>query len=1073
MNSQPTPKSNSNPEATKSKTRTGPIKWMAHNPVAANLLMIFFLVAGFFAAMNIKQEVFPEFDLDMVSITVAYPGASPEEIEKSIVTVIEDEVRGLEGVKQVTSNCSEGAASVTIELLLGTNGDRALQDIKNTIDRISTLPEDSERPVVSLLTTRNEVMTLAIYGDGEEIVIRDLANRIREDLLEDPLITYAEVSGVKPLEISIEISQENLRKYGLTLSSVATLIRRASVEIPGGGVKTDAGEILVRVAERRDWGSQFAELPVISRPDGTRVLLGEIATIRDDLAEDDQESFYNDRRAAMIKVYRVGDQTPLEVADAIKKNVEKLNRDFPENLSLIILSDRSQIYRERLSLLLRNAQFGLILVLLTLGFFLEIRLAFWVTMGIPISFMGAMFLLPAADVSINMISMFAFIVSLGIVVDDAIVVGENIYTNRGKGLPLKESAIKGTREVAMPVVFSVLTNMVAFMPMLFVTGFIGKIFKVIPVVVISVFAISLVEALFILPAHLAHSRPAGEKGLLGAVHKFQQKFSLKIEELIKVYYQPLLRKLLAWRYLTLSTALAIFIIVIGYLYGGHIGVQAFPKVAGDQVRVDLTMPFGTPIEETDRVQQEILSAVKRVVATCDSKEKNPIVLGVFHQIGSSSSSGHGGPRGSRAAVGASHLANVIIYLVPTDQRKTSTGDFEKLWRKEIGDQPGVESLQFKSSLGPGGGSALQIRLSHRDNNVLTSAALDLANTLRNYVPTITDIDAGVSPGKRQINFRLKPHARSLGIESSELARQLRASFYGAEAIRQQRLRDEIKVMVRLPKNQRCSPSDISDFIVNLPSGGEVPLREIATFESGRAYTSITRIDGRRIINVTADATPKTKARAVLSELKVSALDKLKADHPGLSYSLEGDQRDLSESFEALKSGLLVALLAIYAMLAIPFKSYIQPLIIMISIPFGIIGATIGHILMGFDLSIVSMLGMVALSGVVVNDSLVLIDFANRIRAQGSSALESITRAGVRRFRPIVLTSITTFGGLAPMIFETSRQARFLIPMAISLGYGILFATLIALLLVPALYLISDDVRQSFKRLSAFFAATDR
>jgi multidrug efflux pump subunit AcrB len=1043
--------------SSESDTRKGPIAWMVRNPVAANLLMLFLLIGGGLVAMTIKQEVFPEFDLDMISISVPYPGASPEEVEKGVLLALEEEVRGIDGVKEVRATAREGAGSVVIDLLGGADGNKVLQDVKNAVDRITTFPEETERPTVSLLAARSEVMTIAIHGDHQEAVIRGLAAEVRDRLLSDKRITYAELSGVRPLEISVEIPQQTLRAHGLTLGAVAARIRRASVELPGGGVKTASGEILVRVAERRDWGQQFARLPVVTRPDGTTVLLGEIARVTDGFADTDQESFYNGQRAAMIKVYRVGDQTPIAVADAVFEIMKRLKRqqEIPANVSFSVLNDRSNHYRQRMRLLLKNAAMGLALVLLLLGTFLEIRLAFWVTMGIPISFMGAFMILPAADVTINMISMFAFIVSLGIVVDDAIVVGENIYTNRQKGMPFVEAAIRGVREVATPVIFSVLTNIVAFLPMMFVPGFMGKLFRVIPVVVISVFAISLVEALVILPAHLAHARAAKTTGLRGKLHAMQQSVGRALERFIEGTYKPFLMRALRYRYIVLAIAVALLLSTFGYIKGGHIGQRRFPNVEGDEVSADLVMPYGTPIAKTREIERRLLVGAKAVAARYQKKTGKKLLKGIFAQVGSASP--RRGPHGGSSAT-ASNLAYLRVYLVPTDQRpEMSARQFEKLWEVEVGETFGVESLRFKSAFGPGGGDALSVRLRHRDMKVLETAAAELAKQFEAFGSKVKDIDDGFAAGKSQFDFKLRPEARSLGLESRDVALQLRSSFYGAEALRQQRGRDEIKVMVRLPESQRCSAYDIEELMLRTPAGGEVPLRDVATIDRGISYTSITRVDGGRTVDVTADVMPKSAAKAILEQLKAKGLPELLSRHPGLSYSLEGDHREMGESFSALGRGLLVALIAIYAMLAIPFRSYVQPLIIMASIPFGILGAVVGHILMGYDLSIMSMMGMVALSGVVVNDSLVLIDFANRARRSGGSALAAISFAGTRRFRAIVLTSLTTFGGLAPMIMETSRQARFMIPMAISLGFGILFATLIALVLVPALYLIVDDL----------------
>ncbi len=1041
-------------------TKHGPISWMVHNPVAANLLMLFLLVGGLIASLRVKQEVFPPFELDTVSITVSYPGASPAEVEQGVILAIEEEVRGLDGVKEVNSSASEGVGSITVELLREANVNKAQQDIKNAVDRITTLPEEAERPVVSLLTVRNEVISVVVYGDQEEAVIRDLAETVRNELLQDPSITSVELVGVRPLEISIEVPQAVLRTYGITLEEIADRVRTAAVELPGGGVKTSYGEILLRVAERHNWGRQFARLPVVTRPDGTQVLLGEIATVNDGLADTDTEAYFNGKTAAMIKVYRVGDQTPIKVAAAVKKHIKDFSRRLPAGVALATWFDLSEVYQQRIDLLLRNAYLGLVLVLLLLGLFLEIRLAFWVTLGIPVSFLGAMLILPTLSISINMVSLFAFIIALGIVVDDAIVVGENIYKHRQGDSSFIEAAIRGAHEVLTPVTFSVLTNMVAFIPLFFIAGPMGKVFWMIPIVVISLFTISLVEAFFILPAHLGHARSARTKGLLGVLHRFQRRISLGLEWAINNLYRPVLRLALTNRYLTVSIGLAVLLVILAYVKSGRIGIITIPKIESDLASANLRLPYGSSVTDTRRIQGLLLEAAWRVINRHGGKEK--LVRGIFTEIGANLSYGGGHGRVSRKGISGGNEANVRVFLVPTDQRDLGSEEFVREWRREIGQIPGIETLTFKSEMGgPSGGNAIKIRLKHTDTEILERAATELAASLEKF-NNVKDIDDGFSSGKPQLDFKLNPAGRSLGLTAREIGHQVRSAFYGSEALRQQRGREEIKVMLRLPESERCSEFNVEELMLRTPTGGEVPLREVTRTVRGRAYTSINRVDGSRTTEVTADVIPRSEANKILAALKSNQLPKLTTRHPGLRYSFEGQHREQRESMVSLGQGMLIVLIAIFAMLAIPFRSYIQPLIIMVSIPFGIVGAIIGHLLMNYDLSLMSMLGMVALSGVVVNDSLVLIDFVNRQWQDNASPIEAIVFAATRRFRPIMLTSLTTFGGLAPMIFETSMQARFLIPMAISLGYGILFATLIALLLVPALYLITDDIKRFWR-----------
>jgi len=1027
----------------------GAIAWMARNSVAANLLMLLLIVGGILIGVNIQQEVFPEFDLDFVQVLVPYPGASPAEVEQGILLSIEDGVRGLDGVKRVTSNAFEGTGVVTIELLIGTNANKAQQDIQNAVDRITSFPQEAERPIVSLMTRRREVISLMVYGDHDHRVLHRVAEQVRDELLQDPKIVLVERSGVPPLEISIEVPLATLRAYNLTLEEIANQVGRGAVELPAGGVKTKSGEVLLRTAERRDYGKDFADIPILSRADGTEILLGDIARIIDGFEDTDEAAFYHGKPAVMLKVFRIGDQTPVEVAEAVKGHVAEIDERLPPGIGITVWRDWSEIFQQRMGLLVRNARLGLVLVLLLLGLFLEVRLAFWVTMGIPISILGSLLILPFFGISINMVSLFGFIVTIGIVVDDAIVVGENVYENRQGGMPRLPAAIRGAQWIAWPVTFSVLTNMVAFIPIFFVPGVMGKIFRSIPAVVVAVFFISLIESLFVLPAHLGHLRQTGERGFWALLRRIQKPIGRMLEHAIENYYRPALTVCLRNRYLTMSAGLAILVLTIGFDRAGHIDFTFFPKIDSERVYASVTMQYGTAVAETKAVQARILEAAGTVLARHGGEK---ITRGIATHIGSARPT-----RGSaRNLGGGGHLGYVQVYLVAADERAISAAEFVQEWREEVGEVPGPESLTYTYSLMIGSGPSIDVELSHTNVRVLEQAATELADALRSY-QGVRDIDDGFSVGKPQLDFKIKPEARSMGITASMLGRQVRSAFYGAEALRQQRGREEVKVMVRLPEAERKSEYNVEELLILTPGGGEIPLREAAMVTRGRAYTEINRADARRVLNVTGDVIPGVaNASKVLDDLERDFLPELMARHAGLSYSLEGQQRWQRESLESLRRGLTLALIVIYAMLAVAFGSYILPVIVMAAIPFGVVGATLGHLIMGYDLSLMSMMGMVALSGVVVNDSLVLIHATNENRQKGLSALESITAAGARRFRPILLTSLTTFCGLAPMIFETSVQAQFLIPMAISLGFGVLFVTFIALLLVPCLYLIVED-----------------
>lgn len=1020
----------------------GPIAWMAGHSVAANLLMLVFLVGGAIYASQIKKEVFPDFDLDYVTITVPYPGASPEEVERGVILSIEEAVQGLDGVKEVTATANEGSGTVSVEIIEGKNIERLGQDIQSEVDRITSFPDEAEDPKVTIAQRKRYVISLALYGQQGEKVLRETAEQVRDRLLQSPHITQVDFSGIRDYEIDISVPQEKLRAYGLTLEEIAAIIRRAAVELPGGAIKTEGGDVLVRMKERRDFGSEFGEIPIIAGNEGTQVLLSDIARITDGFEDTDSYATYNGLPAILIDVYRVGDQTPIQVSEAVRGQMVGIKADLPPGIFLDARNDRSDIYRQRMDLMLRNGYLGLTLVFILLAVFLEPRLAFWVSLGIPISILGSLFFIPMAGVSINLISMFAFIITLGIVVDDAIVAGENMFHHRQNGKPWFRAAVDGTREIATPVTFSVLTNLVAFAPLLFVSGFMGKVFKQIPVVVIAVFAVSLIESLFILPAHIGHQRrSAPSTGFYGWIFRQQTRFSDWFARQVRTRYGPFLDLALTHRYIAVSVAVAVLLVTISYVRSGRMGFELFPKVESDYAMATAVLPYGTAVQKTEAVQRKLVAVAKQVSG---ENGGDRLVEGIFAWIDG-------------------NQTRVRIYLTPPEQRPISTAKLTGLWRKRVGAIAGLESLKFESDAGgPGRGAALSVELSHRNVDVLARASAEVAEAL-DYFPNVIDIDDGYSPGKRQLDFKIRPEARSLGLRSQDVARQVRYAYYGAEALRQQRGRNEVRVMVRLPKKERTSEHHLENMILQTSSGTEIPLMEAVDVKQGRAYTTIDRRNGRRVVTVTADVRPRSKAGQVLASLSGETLPELKARYPGLTFSFEGRQADRRESMQSLVKGLMFALLIIYAMLAIPFNSFIQPAVIMISIPFGIVGAVIGHLIMGYSLSLMSMFGVVALSGVVINDALVLIDFANRRQREGMDGHDAIHHSGIKRFRPILLTTLTTFGGLTPMILETSRQARFLIPMAVSLGFGILFATLITLLLVPCIYLIVEDLRRLLPR----------
>lgn len=1039
----------------------GPIAWMTHNSVASNLLMFVLVVAGIVGALSTKQEVFPEFSTDKVSVTVAYPGASPKEVEQGIVLAVEERVRGIDGVKRVNATAREGSGTVTVDLLLDADPETVLADVKNEVDRITTFPEEAEAPTVALAKNRRQVISLVLAGDQELATLHEIAEKVRADLLANEEITSLELDGVPPLEVSVEIPRQTLRKYGLSLQQIAGEVSASSLELPGGELETPRGEINVRVADRKREGHELRDVIVSRTAQGADVSLGEIATITDGYEDIDREALFDGKPAVRVTVYRVGDQTPASVAKAVHEYAETLRAELPDNIDVAVWQDDSEILEQRMDLLLENAALGLVLVVVILALFLDLRLAFWVALGIPISFLGSFVVLGSTDFSINMITLFAFIVTLGMVVDDAIVVGERTFALREKGLSAVDASIAAAREMVVPVTFAILTTVAAFSPLFFVPGTMGKIFKLIPAVVVSVLVLSLLESFFVLPAHLAHSKAGDDKPLKPwwqtPLASLQRAVAAGLQFFIHRIYRPLLEAAVRNRYLTLGASVAVLILTIGYVASGRVPFNFFPPIEGDVVRAQARLPYGSPLEETERVRGLLEQAADDALAELGDPDDR---RGMYTRVGEEAP--QMGPGGGDPEQG-SHIVEVEINLVPVDDRPFGAEAYAAAWQKHTPEIAGLESMSFNAAMGPSAGAAVALQLGHVDDEVLARASDELTAILREY-SELKNVRNGWAEGKPQLDFHLRPQARALGLTSTEVARQIRASFHGAEAIREQRDRNEVKVVVRLPRSQRVSEHAIEALRIRTPAGGWVPLAYVATYERTKAATSINREDGRRQVTVSAELAPGVESsREVLADLEKNVYDELEEKFPGLTIAMVGQQREQKEAFVALGKNYAVALFVIFGLLAVPFRSYVQPVIVMAVIPFGFVGAIAGHMLMGISLSIMSMFGLVALSGVVVNDSLVLIDASNRVRATGKDAHDSIVEAGMTRLRPILLTSLTTFFGLVPMITETSVQAQFLIPMAVSLGFGVLLVTVIALVVVPAFYLIAEDVRGLFNR----------
>ncbi|MEK6480291.1 efflux RND transporter permease subunit [Catalinimonas sp. 4WD22] len=1030
-----------NSDQKEKNTFSGPIAFMAQNSLVANLLMIILLGGGFWTMSNIQKEVFPQFQLDMVEVRVVYPGAAPAEVEQGILMPVEEAVRGIQGIKEIVSTANEGSGEVMIELVAGAERMNVFQDIDQAISRIVTFPDEIEEPEVRLQANQRDVMEIGLFGDVDIWTLRKLGERLRDRLLNEENITQVELGNVPEYVTHIEIPRHRLREYNITLGQIADIIRQSSEDVPAGDVSTNSGEILLRMKERKQWAEEFGQIEIITAESGATVTLGEIAKITDGFEETNFHSQFNQQPSVEISIYRIGDQSPLDIEESVKRILTEFESSLPPGVQYRIEGNRAEDYRERLGLLTENGLLAIVIVLFILTLFLEYKLAFWVMMGMAISFIGGMVLLPLIGVSINMISMFGFLVVLGIVVDDAIVVGENVYEYRQQGMSFMEAAIKGTQNISKPVIFSILTTIIAFVPLLFLPGTTGKFWWPLPAVVIVVLAVSLLEALFILPSHLAHSTKKDRFKISKYLGRWQQFFSKRFERFVDKYYRPLLKVCLANRYITFCSAVALLVVIGGYGYSDHMGIILMPEVAADEIEGAVRLPVSTTPEQAAEVAHQITRS------TLEMFEENEL-----YEVA----------EGVKTNVRGQNFIDIEIVMKPPDQRDMTAQQVIELWRDEIGDISGVDQITFEAERGPGGAAQdISVDLSHSDIDVLEKASQEFVKQVEMFANT-RDVNDNYNKGKLQLDFKLLPEGRNLGLTSNEVGQQIRDAFFGALAMRQLRGNNEVEVRVKLPLEERRDIYNLEDFLIRTPDSTEIPLLDVVTVERREAFTSINRRNGRRVVTVGMDAEPANAVTQVLESLNQEVLPQLRADFPGITWSFEGSQADMRESTQTLWGGFALAMMIIYALLAIAFNSYIQPLIVMIAIPFGIVGAVIGHIILGYDLSLVSLMGVIALSGVVVNDSLIMVDYANKKRNE-EPVFDAIFEAGIRRFRPIMLTTLTTFGGLTPIILETSRQARNLIPMAISLGFGIVFATTIILILVPCLYMILEDIISSLKK----------
>jgi multidrug efflux pump subunit AcrB len=1037
------------------------IAWFARNPVAANLLLFTIVIAGLLAMKTeLTLEVFPSAEPDSISINVALRGATPEDAELGLATRIEEAVQDLEGIDIITSTSIEGSTSVILELASGYDPREVLDDVKSRVDAINTFPGDAEKPLISLATRIHPVINVVVAGQYSETEILQYAEMVREELLNLDGITQVALQSVRNYEIAVEVSQDRLRQWQLSLSDITQAIRDSSVDISAGNLKTVAGEVLIRSkgqAYRRD---EFEAIVVKTNADGSIVKLGDVARVDDGFEEEAISAHFNGKRAALVAVSRVGDQSALAIADQVKNYITHKQASLPAGMALDYWNDMSQILKDRLGILQKNAIQGTVLVLLLLTLFLRPSIAFWVFIGIPVSFIGAFITMGMFDISLNIMSAFGFIVVLGIVVDDAIVTGENVYRHLRSSESSLEAAIRGTEEVAVPVTFGVLTTIMAFLPIAFLEGRMGAVFGNIPAVVIPVLIFSLIESKFVLPAHLGQIRlrNGDQKGLAGRFASWQKRFADGFEQAILRYYKPVLRIVTEYRYATLATTVGLLILIVSMLISGWARFVFFPTIESDSGTATLTMPVGTPFEVTDRYMGKIADAAFSLQEKYrDEVTGESVIIDVLAVTGSQ--------RGGRGA--SSNTGYVTMEAIPPERRigGVRMATLVDEWRQLVGDIPGAESLTYRSELFRTG-SPIDIQLRGNSFDTLAAVGEKVKAHLAKF-SGVYEIADSLSDGKEELRIELTPQGHLLGLTRSDVVTQVGEAFKGAEAQRIQRGRDDIRVLVRYSRQERGSLDTLHQMLITAPNGVEVPLSNVVRLIPDKGPSQIRRIDGYRVLDVTAEVDKESVNMTALRNEITTYLDDLLHQYPGIRYTMEGEAKEQRKSFSSLQSGLVIVLFGIYCLLALPLRSYLQPLVVMSVIPFGIIGAVIGHWIMGFNLSMGSLAGMLALLGVMVNDSLVLVNYINRQQTKGYSLSDAILEAGVARFRPVILTSLTTFFGLLPLLLEKSISAQFLIPMGISLGFGIIFATLLTLLMVPANVLIAEDAKRLAARIFSF------
>ena len=1043
------------------------IAWFARNGVAANLLMLSVMVAGVWTLANdkIPLEVFQDMPSRFISVNVPYPASSPDETEETIVLKIEEALQPVGGIKHLNSTASSSGGAVFIEVNEDSDPREVMEDVKIRVDAIPNFPALAEKPIIQLDDSFHSVITVVLSAEMAEKDLKRLAEQTRDELSALPGISHAEIAGVRNEEIAIEIPEATLRKYNLSLETISQAIQQSAIDLPAGVVQTEAGDVSIRTRGRAYTGDDYARVPVLTRPDGSKLTLGEIAKILDGFTVNPLVVKLNGRPCVMITVMREGKQNAITIGERVKEYIESSNASLPDGVRLDYINDRSKIVKGRIDLLRQNAQSSLILVFICVGLFLRLEAVIWVGVGMVMSFLGAFALMPYLDITINLSSLMGFILVLGIVVDDAIVISESCDSYRQQGLSPLDAAIQGTKRMAVPITFGVLTTVCAFLPMAFDSSDWGSMFRPIAIVFIVVMLIALLETKLILPSHLATPFLGRAGDLLAPVHRVSGR---SLQWFIDRVYRPSIRFCVDHTYTMLAVMFGGLIVLIGLYAGGRIQTTYFPRVASERIDCRLTMLDGTPFEVTDAQIARIYDLAEQMRKDYVGPDGRSVIKHIIASSGTTMSSGRGISNNP-----GSHIGGVVIETYGPEERSmdVNTVDMGADWRQRIGPILGAEEITFRAEI-IRSGDPVDIQITGTDPKELLGFSEKIKEHLSTY-PALFDINDSLDSGRNEIQLRLKPEARQFGVTVNGLASQVRQSFYGDEVQRIQRGRNEVKVMLRLPRDERRNLATLETMRVRTDSGLEIPFSAVAEATVVKSFTSIKRVDRRRALNITADADKKTTDLETLRAEIKTYIDDLLAGHSHVQWSFEGEARQQQESGSQMLVSLFLVLGGMYALMAIPFRSYTQPFIVLLVVPFGIVGAVLGHLFHDLPLSIMSLFGILGVCGVVVNDTLVLVDEINDLRAKGMPLRDAVQQGGKNRFRAIFLTQITTFFGLVPLIFSgtwlsevlpfffssgaQSTHAQFLVPVSVAMGYGSLFATVITLFLVPLTYLAMSDL----------------